>query len=78
MKHIVDAFLLPLGWQCQLIDHGGQDLCDLEGAIAAWCQFGRWVSQFKVRAFQPDLLTLRKWTEPGIFISLLGHKVLGM
>ena len=58
MKYIVDALLLPLGWQCQLIDHGGQDPGDLERTIVLRRQFGRWMSQFKVRAFQPDLLTL--------------------
>ena len=78
MEHVVDTFLLPLGWQCQLIDHRGQDPCNLEGTIASRCQFGRWMSQFKVRAFQPDLLTLCKWAELGILITLLGHKVLGV
>ena len=78
VEHIVDTFLLPLGWQCQLIDHRGQDPSDLERTIAPWCQFGRRMSQFKVRAFQPDLLTLCEWTELGIFIALFGHKVLGV
>ena len=34
--------------------------------------------QFKVYAFQPDLLSLCEWAELGAFIVLLGHKVLGM
>ena len=78
MEHVVDTFLSPLGWQGQLVDHGGQDPFDVEGTIAPRRQFGRWMSQFKVRAFQPDLLTLREWAELGILITLLGHKVLGV
>ena len=51
VEHVMDTFLLPLGWQGQLIDHGGQDSCDVEGSIASRCQFGCWMSQFKVRTF---------------------------
>ena len=78
MEDVMDAFLLPLGWQRQLIDHRGQNSCDKEGSVASWCQFGCWMSQFKVRSFQPDLLTLCERAELGVFIALLGYKVLGM
>ena len=78
MEHVMDALLLPLGWQRQLINHRGQNPCDLEGTVAPWSQFGCWMSQFKVRAFQPDLLTLCKRAELGVLIALHGHKALGV
>jgi len=54
MKRVVDT---PSLWESELVDDGGEDFCDGEGAFMFWGKFRISDGSFEISGFQPDFVS---------------------